>query len=147
MTPEDYIKLAEGYRNLPYDDATGKPLKPGDALKGALTIGWGTNLSAGISIKAAQFLFDERLKEAEKDASTVIGYGHFYGASERQRAALIEMAYQLGRTRLAKFERMIEAVKKGDWFTAQQEARDSKWAKDFPDRAKRVTAWFTEDYE
>ena len=146
MTLDDQIKLAEGFRSKPYDDATGKELQPGDTLKGCITIGWGTNLSAGIPVKLAQILFNHSVDEARKDASTVIGYGIFSALSQARQDALTEMAYQMGRTRLSGFKDMIEAVKEGNWDRAAAEAHDSAWARDFPDRANRVVSGFLEGF-
>jgi hypothetical protein len=34
------VKTAESFRRFAYDDATGKPLVPGDTIKGHPTIGY-----------------------------------------------------------------------------------------------------------
>lgn len=56
----------------------------------------------------------------------------------RQRA-ILNMAFQLGVDGVLKFKKMIAALGRGDYATAEAEALDSKWAKaDTPQRARRV---------
>jgi lysozyme len=48
------------------------------------------------------------------------------------------MAYQLGVEGVAKFVLMLTALERGDRETAAVNALASEWAKQTPDRAKRV---------
>jgi len=41
-----FVHGQEGFRGMPYDDATGKSVEPGAAVKGKVTVGWGTVLEA-----------------------------------------------------------------------------------------------------
>lgn len=56
---------------------------------------------------------------------------------ETTRMALIDMMYNLGKTRFLGFKRMIAAITAGDLHTASLEAIDSKWASQVGDRAVR----------
>ena len=53
--------------------------------------------------------------------------------------ALGNMAYQLGVNGLLRFKKMFAALDAGDRVLAAQEAWDSTWAKQTPERARRVT--------
>ncbi|MBE8191417.1 MAG: glycoside hydrolase family protein [Alphaproteobacteria bacterium] len=52
--------------------------------------------------------------------------------------ALVSMAFNLGRTRLAGFRKMWAAIYAEDWNTAAAEALDSVWAKQVPRRAADI---------
>jgi lysozyme len=60
-------------------------------------------------------------------------------APEVQRA-LANMAYQLGPRGVMNFRRMIAALEAGDRARAAAEALDSTWARQTPNRARRVAA-------
>lgn len=57
-----------------------------------------------------------------------------------RRDAFINMAFQLGVNGFMRFERMRAAALARDWWTAYKEAIHSNWAKQTPERARRV-AW------
>jgi lysozyme len=54
--------------------------------------------------------------------------------------ALLNMAYQLGVTGLLGFAKMLAALEAGDRQKAADEALDSRWASQTPNRARRVAA-------
>ncbi len=62
--------------------------------------------------------------------------------SEPRWRALANMCFNLGLTKLLKFEKMLAALKAGDWDTAAKEALNSNWAAQVGDRAKRIAAAF-----
>ena len=143
MTLEDRIKEEEGFRLAPYDDATGKALRPGDTLQGNITIGWGTNLSSGISRMSAQYLLSERLAIAQLDAAAVFGRVEFYSFPQKCQEAFLDMLYQMGRKRFMTFKKMIEAAKRNDWKSVKREALDSEWARGpHKKRAEEIGALF-----
>ncbi len=51
---------------------------------------------------------------------------------------LINMTYQLGPVRLAKFEKALAALRNGNYDLAAAELLDSRWAKQAPNRANRL---------
>jgi len=51
---------------------------------------------------------------------------------------LVNMMFNLGRTRLSKFKNMREAIDKQDWATAAIEGRDSRWYRQVGNRAERL---------
>jgi lysozyme len=50
------------------------------------------------------------------------------------------MCFQMGKKGVVKFVKFHAALKRGDFNTAADEMLDSKWAKQTPDRAKRLAA-------
>jgi len=51
---------------------------------------------------------------------------------------LVNMMFNMGRTRLSKFKKMNSALIDGDWKTAAVEGRDSRWHKQVTKRAERL---------
>ena len=54
------------------------------------------------------------------------------------REKLVNMMYNMGRTRLRKFKKMNAALQVGDWKEAAKEGRDSRWHKQVTNRAERL---------
>ena len=121
------LKIDEGLRLKPYKDTEGN-----------WTIGYGRNLSEGISIALAEQMLSEDLIVAHSDARMVVGQVHFDAATPKRQAALINMAFNLGRTRLLKFRSMIELIRQGRWEAASNAALASIWASQVGTRATRI---------
>ena len=66
-------------------------------------------------------------------------YSNFSELPGEVQLILANMMFNLGRPRLSKFVRMREAVNKGDWQEAKIQMLDSKWAKQVPNRANRLS--------
>ena len=66
-------------------------------------------------------------------------YSNFSEIPGEVQLILANMMFNLGRPRLSKFVRMREAVNKGDWQEAKIQMLDSKWAKQVPNRASRLS--------
>ncbi len=89
---------------------------------------------------------EERVKECfEKDLDTSISEcQELYQAGEFDRLPgevqeiLVNMMFNMGRTRLTKFKKMHAAILEGDWKTAAVEGRDSLWYKQVTNRAERL---------
>jgi lysozyme len=123
MKIAELIKRHEGTgpyragRFFPYSDGLGK-----------ITIGWGHNLSdRGLPEGIVEALLAADLETAIADARAIFGDAYAEAAPARQ-AALVDMAFNLGRRRLSRFKKMIAAVLADDWTRAANEALDSNWA-------------------
>lgn len=119
---------------LPYDDATGKPLKSGDVLKGKLTVGYGYNITDnGIDRDLAMMLLNIGLANAMADVHRVCSI--YEQLSRPRQLVLISLAYNLGYERLSKFVRFLDALHRQDWDEAADELLDSDAARtDAPSR-------------
>ncbi|MEK6591552.1 MAG: hypothetical protein AABZ67_00585 [Pseudomonadota bacterium] len=136
---EDLIKLHEGFRGYIYDDATGEKLGPGDRIKGNPTFGWGFALSVNPATQGeCGILLAIRLSGAANDAALAVGREAFKTIAPARQAALADMAYQMGRQRLEGFNLMLDAIRRGDWDRARDEALASRWARQTPARARAV---------
>jgi len=117
------IKRHEGFRLKPYRCTAGK-----------LTIGYGRNLDdVGINETEAEFLLLSDVREATDSAQDI--FPEILKYSQNRQMALINMCFNLGKTRLKQFKRMIAAIEKGSWGAAADEAIDSRWYKQVGIRA------------
>ena len=69
----------------------------------------------------------------------VILYDAFYAFSDEVQLIIANMMFNLGRPRLTKFFKFREAINKNDWQEAKIQMLDSKWAKQVPNRANRLS--------
>ena len=65
-------------------------------------------------------------------------YSNFNDIPEEAQLILANMMFNLGRPRLRKFLKLKAAVDDEDWMEASVQMMDSKWAKQVPNRAKRL---------
>lgn len=120
------IKIEEGFRGDPYKDHIGY-----------LTIGYGTKLP--LTEEEAELLLKHRLEKMQKELNRRIK--EVYGEVSIPAKAwdiLYNMAYQLGVGGLLKFKKMLKALEKQDYETAAKEGLDSLWARQTPNRARRL---------
>jgi len=118
------IKEHEGCELKPYKDTVGK-----------LTIGYGRNLDdRGITIHEAELLLETDLRFALQDAEAIAG-PCWFALSASRRAVIIDMVYNLGRSRLEGFKAMWAALRSEDYDLAAKEMLDSKWARQVGRRA------------
>ena len=57
---------------------------------------------------------------------------------EEAKQVFANMMFNMGRTRLSKFKKMVAAAEAGDWQEAAVQGRDSRWHKQVTNRAERL---------
>lgn len=116
----------EGYRQFPYKDSVGK-----------LTIGIGRNIDdRGISKEEALYLATNDINECIKELKQ--SFPFYDSLSQVRQMVLINMAFNLGISKLMQFRNMREAIERGDFKYAAEHMLDSKWAKQVGNRAERL---------
>lgn len=124
------LKRDEGLRLFPYLDTVGK-----------WTIGFGRNLSdRGISTEEASFLLNNDMADTSREMEARFISMDLTGLNEPIQRALVNMAFNMGVPRLMKFIKMWDALQRGHYATAADEALDSKWAQQVGPRANRIAA-------
>ena len=126
---EGFLRQEEGFEAKPYRDTQGK-----------LTIGYGRNLDDhGISEGEARVML---MNDVDRIASKLAVKPWWPQAmdlfDEVRQDVLIAMGYQLGLRGLCGFRKMIAALMYRRWRTASQEMLDSEWARQTPERARRL---------
>ena len=120
------LKVDEGVRAKPYRDTVGK-----------LTIGVGRNLDdVGLHSDEIELLLDNDVKTSLRVAQQL--FDNFDSLSDNRKAVLINMAFNLGMTRLAGFQHLRDAVEHGQWEQAATEMLSSTWATEVGQRAIRL---------
>lgn len=122
---EAYIHDEEGYRAKPYR-----------CTSGALTIGIGYNLDAGMPFDEAVLLMRHRIDKIRRALLERLEW--FPKLNEARQAALLSMAYQMGLSGLLSFKRTLASIAAGDYEQASREMLGSKWASQTPKRAQRT---------
>ena len=127
MGLHQFIRQNEGLR-----------LKPYTCTKGKLTIGYGRNLTdKGITVAEADYLLSNDINEACDNIKQVFDIKALKDFNYDRHMVLVDMMFNLGLSGFMKFKNMIEAIKKGDWAKAADEAENSLWFKQVGERAKR----------
>ena len=94
-------------------------------------------LGTPVTEKRVREVFAKDLDTAMKDCAALYG-DDFIAWPEEVKEVLVNMMFNLGRTRLRKFKKMKAALMRKDWKKAAEEGRDSLWAKQVPNRAERL---------
>ena len=123
------LKVEEGYRTRPYVCSAGY-----------LTIGFGRNISdsgLGISEEEAEYLLKNDVVRTIDEVRQ--RWPWFDDLNKAAREVLVELCFQLGAPRLSGFKKMLAALEAGDNDTAAAELLDSKFARQVPARAARLS--------
>ena len=122
------LVVDEGDRKKPYKD-----------IFGNITIGVGRNLTGvGISQDEEDLMYAN--DEARADAAARALFPTFDSLTDNRKAALVNMAFNLGQERFAEFHATIAAVTAGDYDAAADDMAASAWAGQVGDRATRLEA-------
>lgn len=107
---------------------------------GFLTIGYGRLIDkrrgGGISKQEALFMLDNDILRVIGQLQEKTGFNEHPEAVQH---ALVNMGFQLGVNGLLGFKKMWAHLANRDYGAAADEALDSRWAQQTPERAKRVT--------
>lgn len=115
----------------------GLSLKPYKCPAGYITIGYGHNLEAnGITQEMAEELLKTDLAYARMEVGAKLPWSA--KLNDARQYVLVDMAFNMGISRLLTFKKMLAALKEGFWERAAHEALDSKWAKQVGRRAKEL---------
>ncbi len=128
------VMADEGFRSEAYQDVVG-----------VWTIGYGTTRIFGVPVteqtsdilqRIARDILRADLYQALIDAQAVVA--NFATHNPVRQEVLVNMAYNLGRSGLAGFRKMIVALADEYYETAADEMLDSKWAGQVKTRAIRL---------
>ncbi|MCK9342307.1 MAG: glycoside hydrolase family protein [Prevotella sp.] len=90
-----------------------------------------------ITLKKAGEFLEEDIHDAQITLDRIFGNSWLSWTEARQHA-LLNMAFNIGETRLRGFKNMIAAIKAQDWPLASREVKDSLYYKKLTRRAERV---------
>ena len=126
------LPVDEGSKSHPYRDTVG-----------ILTIGVGRNLeSVGLRQDEISLMLRNDSAAADKDAQALVP--SFQALSDQRKAVLVNMCFNLGRSRLSAFVRFLGAVSDGRFNDAADEMLASMWAVQVGQRAQRLAKMMRE---
>jgi lysozyme len=123
----DTIKSAEGLKLSVYRCTEGYP-----------TIGYGHRCSADqkdITKEQAEEIFAADFAKAVEQVEALVGKD----ARQEVKDIVTEMIFQMGAAGVGKFKTMLKCIKAKNYKGASVAMIDSKWAKQTPERAKRMS--------
>jgi len=126
----EQLRLHEGVRSKVYL-----------CSEGYETIGVGRNISdsgIGLSDDEIAYLLANDIERCEQEIAE--RYPWFDDLDYVRQDALVDMAFNLGISRLSQFQNMIAALAEERFDDAAAEALDSKWARQVGQRAQTVAA-------
>jgi lysozyme len=133
----EQLKKHEGVRRYVYDDASGKNIAEGSFVRGLPTVGVGRNLvDRGLSDDEIDFLLDHDINDALADASK---FAFFSKLDPVRKAAMAELVFNLGLTRLKEFKKFLGFMTEERWAHAAGELLNSKWARQVGERSITIS--------
>lgn len=122
------LESHEGKRYKPYTDTVGK-----------LSIGIGRNLSDnGISDTEIDLMYANDLAAAT--LACIQLFSNYSRLDQVRQMVLLDMAFNLGQSKLSKFVNTIKYVEDGNFKMAAQNMLKSKWAEQTGSRATQLAA-------
>tara|TARA_R100001086_G_scaffold14988_1_gene7432 strand:- start:148 stop:573 length:426 start_codon:yes stop_codon:yes gene_type:complete len=107
-----------------------------------ITVGVGRNIDPegglGLSEDEVDYLLQNDIKRIISELD--FQYEWFSNLNEARKDAMIDISFNLGQTRLRKFEKALTAMSQNNWDKAADEFMDSKWSNQVGNRAKELTA-------
>lgn len=129
----------EGDRHKPYDDATGKELRPGDVVQGNITIAKGVNLSAGISQAESDYLTGGRLDAVLTDLAAALPWAA--AKPEPVQRAIANICFNQGvHGFVTRWPKCVAHLQADEFDAAADEVLDGPWKNQVGDRAYRIAA-------
>ena len=121
------IKESEGFVEHVYNDSLGIPtIGFGFAIKDLIL---DEDIAEQILVRKVKKLVDRVDKK----------FDWFNLADDSVKEVVVEMCYQLGLAGFSKFKKTISYIEKKNYYEASKEMLDSKWAKQTPNRAKKLS--------
>lgn len=133
------LRVDEGFRSKPYLDSLGYPtIGIGQRIgpKGALLNNYQFSISQNVADVWMQEIALEYLAKLQSDSRIKPA---LLKCNDARRDALLNMAYQMGVSGLAGFRNTLALIANGDFEGGAKGMLDSLWARQTPQRAKRVS--------
>jgi len=128
------LRTAEGFRSTPYKDSLGR-----------WTIGFGDTRVNAVKVSAStrpiSYTVALELLKSDTFSACIDAQGLFNNFSELddvRQEVLVNMAFNLGASGLARFVKMHAAILDKDFDRAAKEMKDSRWYNQVGHRAKRL---------
>jgi len=98
----------------------------------------GLEVGAMVSEERVRECFESDLNIAIEECNKLYEDGRFSALPDEVQQILVNMMFNMGRTRLSKFKKMHAAILNDNWKEAAKEGRDSRWYRQVTNRAERL---------
>jgi GH24 family phage-related lysozyme (muramidase) len=134
----EQLKIDEGVEYKIYQDHLGYLTFGVGHLIQDCDIESGQSLGSPVSEERVREVFEKDLNLAIAECSALYGQETFDLLPGEVQEILVNMMFNMGRTRLSKFKKFNAAIADKDWATAAIEGRDSLWYRQVTNRAERL---------
>ena len=134
----EQLKIDEGVEYEIYLDHLGYPTFGVGHLVLETDPEHGQEVGTAISEDRVKECFEKDLDTAISECNALYEDGVFGDLPGEVQEILVNMMFNMGRTRLSKFKKMHAAILEADWKTAAREGRDSLWYRQVTNRAERL---------
>jgi len=134
----EQLKIDEGVEYEIYKDHLGYPTFGVGHLVLESDEEHGQEVGTPVSEERVKECFERDLNLAIAECSALYGEGTFAKLPDEVQQILVNMMFNMGRTRLSKFKNFNAAIAEGDWKKAAVEGRDSLWYRQVTNRAERL---------
>lgn len=134
----EQLKIDEGVVYEIYLDHLGYPTFGVGHLVKEEDPEYGHPVGTPVSEERVWSAFEQDLERAITDCTILYGDSEFNNFPGEVQEILVNMIFNLGRTRLSKFRKMNKALMYSDWKEAAKEGRDSLWYRQVTNRAERL---------
>ena len=134
----EQLKIDEGVVYEIYNDHLGYPTFGVGHLIKESDPEFGEPIGTSVSEERVRTCFDGDLETAISECEHLYGEREFGDLPAEVQQILVNMMFNMGRTRLSGFRKMNAAILEGDWKTAAVEGRDSRWYRQVTNRAERL---------
>ena len=134
----EQLKIDEGVVNEIYHDHLGYPTFGVGHLVLESDPEYGQEVGTPVSEDRVKECFEKDLDTAISECELLYKEGVFGDLPDEVQQILVNMMFNMGRTRLSKFKNFNAAILDHDWKKAAVEGRDSLWYRQVTNRAERL---------
>ena len=134
----EQLKIDEGVEYVIYNDHLGYPTFGVGHLVIDSDPEVGLPIGTPITEERVKECFEADLDLAIGECDALYGRGNFNDLPDEVQQILVNMMFNMGRTRLSKFKNFNAAILDHDWKKAAVEGRDSLWYRQVTNRAERL---------
>ncbi len=132
----EQLKIDEGVKYEIYNDHLGYPTFGIGHLVTEQDEEYGKPIGTPVSEQRVNDVFDNDVAIYMSEAKKV--FPNLDQLPDEAQQVIVNMTFNMGAPRLAKFKKFIAGVNNSDWNTAAVEMMDSRWAKQVGNRAERL---------
>ena len=134
----EQLKIDEGVVYEVYKDHLGYPTFGVGHLVLESDPEYGSDVGSVVSEERVKECFERDLDIAIEECNQLYEDGRFGNLPDEVQQILVNMMFNMGRTRLSKFKKMHAAILESNWVEAAKEGRDSRWYNQVTNRAERL---------